>query len=159
MSSTNNKKGVTLEEKAVTLNEYSMEAYEGFDPNDYHVISPEIKAEIVGKKLKYKWINAHKLAANHGFDKKGWRPYKINQELLTKSGVYGSADVDGYLRRGDLVLAVMPEALHSKHRAIINQSNLANRAAMGSKQAAKQLRETLKDSQVKGVKVIEDDEE
>jgi hypothetical protein len=159
MSSSNKTSKVTLEDKANTINEYSMEAYEGFDPNDFHLIAPEILREIKGLGLKHKWINAKQLADNHGFNKRGWKPYKVSAETLKKTGIYGASDTDGYYRRGDLVLAVMPEVMHGKLRAQIQQRNLANKAAMGSKQAAKQLRESLKDSKVSGVKILEGDED
>lgn len=151
------KKGVSLQEKSESIDEYSIEAYEGFDPNDHMIIDPAIKKEITERGLKYKWINANKLANSHGFDKKGWKPYKLNSS--GKSSVYGQTDAEGFLRRGDLVLAVMPNAIHAKHKAAINQANLANKAAMGSKEAAKQIRQNFKSNQVKGVKVIEDESE
>lgn len=157
MSSKEVKKGVSVQEKSEAIDEYSIEAYEGFDPNDHMIIDPAIKKEITERGLKYKWINAHKLAASHGFDKKGWKPYKLNSG--GKSSVYGQTDAEGFLRRGDLVLAVMPLQLHAKHKAAINQANLANKAAMGSKEAAKQIRQNFKDNQVKGVRVLEGDEE
>lgn len=148
------KKGVSIQEKSEAIDEYSMESYNGFDPNDHMIIDPSVKSEIISRGLKYKWINANKLAASHGFDKKGWKPYKINS--AGKSTVYGQTDAEGYLRRGDLVLAVMPNQLHAKHRAAIDQANLLNKAATGSKAAAKELKNKFRDNKVKGV-ILEGD--
>lgn len=151
------KKGTSVQEKSEAIDEYSIEAYDGFDPNDHMIIDPAIKAEIVKRGLKYKWINANRLASNNGFDKKGWKPYKLNTS--GKSTVYGQSDAEGYLRRGDLVLAVMPEQIHAKHKAAVDQANLLNKASMGSKEAAKEIKNRFKDNKVKGVRVIEGDED
>jgi hypothetical protein len=151
------KKGISPQEKSEVIDDYSMEAYAGFDPNDHMIIDPAIKKEITDRGLKYKWINANKLASNNGFNKKGWKPYKLNSQ--GKSVVYGQTDAEGYLRRGDLVLAVMPLQLHARHKAAIDQANLLNKAATGSKEAAKEIKNKFRDNKVKGVRVLEGEEE
>lgn len=149
------KKGVTLQDKEESNNGFSMADYANFDMQDNTAIDPKLKAEIEGKNLKYRWINASKFKEAYGFDKRMWRPYKVDEKSSMSSSTYGTSDSEGYVRRGDLILAVRPVEIHQKAEDLIKQRNLANKAAMGSKAAAKALRASFKSNNVKG-KIIED---
>jgi hypothetical protein len=149
----NVKKGVSLEEKAEDINGFSMVDYDNFDFQDKLAVDPSLIKELKNKNLKYRWINAHQLTANYGFDSRMWRPYKAEKSM--KSSVYGQSDSEGYIRRGDLILAVQPNEIFNKRKQIIDQRNLANKAAMGSKEAAKSLRASFKANNIKG-KIEED---
>ncbi len=118
------------------------------DPTQYDV-DPQLLKEIRDKGLKERWISRGKYLANHG-DSRGYRPYQMEVAKMEKKGSldfqYG-VDPEGYICRGDLILAVRPNALHEANKRKIENKN---RAQLGySKQAADKLRETT------GMKVIE----
>lgn len=75
-------------------------------------ISDSIKKELEVKGLGYKFINATLLKRNDNFNKENWRPHKFSSNI---EGVNN----EGYLRRGDLVLASKPtEEVDSQKRKI-----------------------------------------
>lgn len=122
-----------------------------FDMDDQLAIDPLIKAEIEGKGLVFRWINAHKLKENFGFDSRRWIPYKPEVKGDT---AYGFQDSEGYVRRGDLLLGVRSKEINAAHRAKIDRKN-KGLAATQSKQAADELRSRLKDAGIKGAKIYD----
>jgi hypothetical protein len=120
------------------------ESADSFDFTDQLAISPAILAEIKEKGLKHRWINAHKLQANYGFDSRQWQPYRV--ENIQKSA-FGSTDAEGYIRRGDLVLAVQSEAIAKRRYAIVERKNAINKNHL--KNTAEQFREEFKKAGIK----------
>jgi hypothetical protein len=50
---------------------------------------------------------------------RAWRPIKQSECGMIDQSLPNGSDVDGYIRRGDLVLAVRPKELGDKHRAVL----------------------------------------
>lgn len=81
-------------------------------------LDPVLKAELEKKELAYRWINAKTFQENYGFHRSGWKPYKreITQEKKGSLDFERGSDPEGYVRMGDLVLAVKPEEQQVRHR-------------------------------------------
>jgi hypothetical protein len=108
-------------------------------------LDPELVASIKAKGLSHRFINARKLIDMGGYHPKGWRPYKPSAEerakLEAQSLLFGS-DPDGYIRRGDCILAVRTSELNDKHKAYLKQE--AARTQNTAKNAASQIRDFIK---------------
>lgn len=122
-------------------------------------VDPVLKAKIEGEGFVVRWINRTKYIDNRG-DHRGWRPYQLPKEKMESKGTldfqYG-VDPDGYISRGDLVLAVRPVEIHQKNKRRIERKNAAQQGYEA--QAANQLKEQTGmkihagyDDEVKGYK-------
>ena len=136
------KKPSTVQEKEISTQNTMEDA--NFDFTDQLAVPPAILQEIKDKNLAHRWVNAAKLAANYGFDSRQWTPYKPEK---TPGGMFSGVDSEGYIRRGDLILAVQSQQLNAKRRAIIDAKNARNKGH--NKQAAEMLKEAFKKSGVK----------
>lgn len=61
-----------------------------------------------------RWVDAKQLAADQGYHKNGWVPYKRSDKIGT-SVLFGN-DPDGVVRRGSLILAVRGKDLDDAHK-------------------------------------------
>lgn len=90
-----------------------------FNPVDLYKSQLEIdnslKKELTDKGLAYRWINAKQFQQSFGFHRSGWAPYKRTAGAKQDS-LFGG-DPEGYVRRGDLVLAVKTIEEQAKHKA------------------------------------------
>lgn len=92
-------------------------------------LDPEIKSELDKKGLAYRWINATHYKASGNFHKNGWRVYRYEGASDQRGSLdfaYGVSP-EGYIIRGDLVLAVKP-----KEQAERYKQYLAHRATLQS---------------------------
>lgn len=112
------------------------------DETDMLAVDPRILADIESKGMTCRWINAVKLKANYGFDARQWVPYKSEVKL---SDSFGFTDSEGYVRRGDLVLAVQSKEIAARRKAKIEDRNRRMQNAQG-RQAADQLRKSFSDA-------------
>lgn len=112
-------------------------------------VDPTLEAKIVAEGFALRWINRGKYVENRG-DHRGWRPYQLKVEATTSKGSldfqYG-VDPDGYISRGDLVLAVRPVAMQEANKRRIDRKNLAQQGFQA--QAAAELKEKT------GMKVLQ----
>lgn len=76
-------------------------------------VDENLKSELKSKGLEYRFINL-KTYQDMGFHRAHWRPYKRESSAPQDSGF--AADGEGYMRRGDLVLAVKPKEHADLHR-------------------------------------------
>jgi len=123
----------------------STEELTQFDLEDQLAIDPDILAEIKGKNLAFRWINGVKFRENYGFDARRWIPYKSE---TAANSAFGFKDSEGYIRRGDLILATRPMSVNNAHKAKIQRKN-ETLAASQNNQAAEELRERMRDAGVK----------
>jgi hypothetical protein len=90
-----------------------------FNPADIYKsqldVNSELKKELKEKNLVYRWINAKQFQQSFGFHRSGWVPYKRSSSTKVDS-LFGG-DPEGYVRRGDLVLAVKSTEDQAKHKA------------------------------------------
>lgn len=80
-------------------------------------LPPEIEADLQKRGWAHRWLNSNNLTASGGHDSRGWMAYRIPDSLRVESkpGEYveGSdfkQSIDGFYRRGDMILGVMPKA-------------------------------------------------
>lgn len=140
---------LTLQDKA----EQSAASIGSSIEQDYFYIPPQLLKEIESKNMVCRWINAKKLQENYGFDRRQWTPYKKEGAELTKNA-FGGTDSEGYIRRGDLILAVRSKAVHERNSSQIASKN-KNLNKITNKKAAEELRQSFREAGVSGVKVTE----
>ena len=117
-------------------------------------IPQSVKDEIKALKLATRWINSTQFQKGFGFHKNRWQPFK-SQSLRASVGDVFGGDPEGYVRRGDLILAVKPKELQDKHKAY-NSNRIAD--SMGVKEKQKTaLKELAREHGVKTT--IETDDE
>lgn len=114
------------------------------DFNDQLAVPKAVIKEIEELGMQHRWINAHKLQANYGFDSRGWQPFKSK---VLQAGPFSGLDSEGFIRRGDLILAVQSNALAAKRKEVINQKNARNKAY--GKDAASQLKDQFNRAGIK----------
>ena len=105
-------------------------------------LDPSLVQELKEKNLAYRFINAAQYGKT-GSHRARWIPYKRETKSVT---LFGS-DPDGFVRRGDLILAVKPIEAAQKHRQLLDQRAKAQ-AGINS-QHAEQMRQFAKESGVK----------
>lgn len=120
-------------------------------------ISPDIKQVLQKEGLEGRYVNIKRLQDLGGVSQKGWVPYKIPKEVQEKraANLFGS-DPDGFVRRGDLVLAVKKKEDAEHHRAWLRQEASDNRVNNGMiRKKEQELKDMIKDFGIeKVVKVI-----
>lgn len=122
-------------------------------------IPAEIQKELEEQGLVGRWVSGVELARNQGYHSKGWVPYKRKKsDKIDTAEFLGGKDVDGYVKRGDAVLAVKSVEAVEKHKAVLAQRS---RQQLGyGKQQAAELRNMIKSSGMEGsVSVGYDDED
>jgi hypothetical protein len=125
-----------------------------FNPNELYgsilELPVELKAELDKKGLVARWINATEMQRQYGFNKSGWRPYKPDMKLSITNGMLG--DAEGYIRRGDLVLATKTKDEHTLHKKKLEFKASIYKGY--NKQKAEELRSFMRGAGVK-TKVVE----
>lgn len=134
-----------------------------FNPNDFYhdqlKIDDELIEEMTKKGFEWRFINALDFQKK-GFNKSQWTPYKRDKTEPTssQSKIFGS-DPDGFIKRGDLILAVKSSEKAQAHRAFLDQRSQQLSKAVGS-YGADELKKAFRDAGV-NAKVLTgyDDEE
>ncbi len=109
-------------------------------------VPPEIKAEIKEKGLACRWVNGTSLQKSFGFNKNRWVPFK-SEKAKAVTSMFGG-DPEGYVRRGDLILAVKPKELQDKHRAYL-ADKLAGSKGVLKKKTSEDMRQIAEEHGVK----------
>ena len=86
-------------------------------------LDPEIAKTIEGKGLSYRWISMRKWQEMGGSHDRAWRPIRRSECGNIGSNSISGEDPEGYIRRGDLVLAVRSRELNDKHKAYLRQES------------------------------------
>jgi len=117
--------------------------------SDVFDLPGDLKQELEEKGLVARWINAKQYEANYGQHRSGWQVYK--REKNKKMGPLdfsGGSDPDGYVRRMDSVLAVMPK---EKFAVLRKRKQLKNAMqADVNEMQAETMREMLRRSGIEG---------
>lgn len=108
-------------------------------------VDPAI-AEAIGKKgMEYRWISMKKYGDMGNSHERAWRPVKRSEcGTIDPTSLTNGSDPDGYIRRGDLVLAVRNKDLGDKHRAFLKVQ--ADRQKNVQRDHANELKEFVKKS-------------
>jgi hypothetical protein len=127
-----------------------------FNPADLYKsrldMDPALAKELKEAGLVGRWINAKEFQKNYGFHHSGWTPYKKKAAPNAKVDSLFGGDPEGYVRRGDLVLAVKTTEEQEKHRM-----GLAYKASLNTglnKKQAQQIAEAARNAGVKS-KVVD----
>jgi hypothetical protein len=108
------------------------------NPNDIFgdatSLSPELKKELEDQGLVPRWVSYKQMKAMDGYHAKGWRVYKRkNDDIIDNQEFRLGGSPDGYVRRGDMVLAVKTVEDWKRHK-----DYLAAKAERYSKSVRKQ---------------------
>jgi hypothetical protein len=121
---------------------------------DPFAVHPALLEDIKQKNLAHRWINAKKFKDNYGYDSRQWTPYKPDVKITSSMEYFGYADPEGFIRRGDSLLAVQPMAIKERRSAQISQKT--QHSAKAHRQASKaQLESALKSTGDSKAKVHE----
>lgn len=101
-------------------------------------VPPQVMKEIKEKGYACRWINGTTLQKGFGFNKNRWVPFKSEFVKSSIGSLFGG-DPEGYVRRGDLVLAVKPKELQDKHKAFN-----AQKIALSKGDAVKKRKEEMR---------------
>jgi hypothetical protein len=112
-------------------------------------LDPGIVKAIEAKGLSYRFVSVPALQKMGGYHNRGWRPLLMKElggeyGTLNQNSLQFGGDPDGYLRRGDLVLAVRPKDMTDKHRAFLRQEALLRSNSVRDKAQAEELRNMAK---------------
>lgn len=83
-------------------------------------IPPGIQEELKSKNLEGRWINYKRYTDDGFFHKEGWIPYKPDKQDVSNGLHYGN-NVDGIIRRREMVLASRPSDVCESHREYLKE--------------------------------------
>lgn len=134
-----------------TLNPKNADAF-----GNKFTLSEELKKELKEQGLVGRFINYKQLTEMGGVHAKDWRPYKRkSSDTMDTASFLSGTDPNGYVRRGDSILAVKSEEEVEAHREWLQAR--AARHKNFKKQKADELREYARDHGIK-TRIDEDDE-
>jgi hypothetical protein len=107
-------------------------------------VAPELKQTLEKMGLVHRWVDYKRMVENGGAHEYGWRPIKRSECGTLDSVPNFGGDVEGYFRRGSLVLAVRSVELNERHKAYLKQQ--ARTTSQIQKTHAEELREMAKRS-------------
>lgn len=120
--------------------------------DDFNLLAldQELKDELAAKGFAYRFINAKQYVEKQGFHRSGWKVYKRDISNRSK-GAFDfdlGTDPEGYVRRGDLILAVKPTEMQARHREKLAAKTARYSPERYNKEAAQQLRDRARESSV-----------
>lgn len=122
-------------------------------------IPPSIAKELAQKKYEGRWLNAKLMLENQGVHRSGWKIYKSsNPDKLKKMDEFDfstGVDVDGYVRRGDMILGIKPVELQERHKQRIRAKTEAQDIRNIQKKSAQVLRDTAKEGNLNDFEILE----
>lgn len=110
-------------------------------------LDKEVMDALKAKNLAHRFINAAQLQSMGGYHQYGWRPIKAKDlyaNMGTSDFMFG-IDPEGYIRRGDLILAVRPQEVNEKHKAYLKQANEAVDVNMMQKKQRQAMRQIARE--------------
>lgn len=116
------------------------------NPNDMYSsaleIDPHLREELNKAGLVARWINATEFRKQFGFHRSRWVPYKRPGAVKPSADSLYGGDPEGFIRRGDLVLAVKTKDENKRHADALKSK--ANLYKDHNKQHAAELRKAAK---------------
>lgn len=117
-------------------------------------LTPELKQELAKQGFEGRWVNYKKLLDNQGHHEKGWVAYKRQKsDTMEASTFLNGTDPDGYIRRGDSILAVKTVDQAERHRQFLRSK--AERQQAYTKEKAAELRSLARNA---GMNSVVDDQ-
>ena len=105
----------------------------------------ELKKELADQGLEGRWVSYKELVENQGFHQKEWVPYKRKKDATIDSSTFlNGTDPDGFIRRGDAILAVKTAEDAERHRLFLRER--AQRQLGYNKEKGDELRRMARDS-------------
>jgi hypothetical protein len=107
-------------------------------------LSPDLEQELKEKDLAWRFINMTQLKKN-GHHRGFWKPYQRTSKPEKDSPsvkLFGN-DPDGYIIRGDAILAVKPKAEADRFRSLLQKRTQILAGQARSSSVAERLREEL----------------
>lgn len=116
-----NQKMIKNGKKPISIKELARSAgFEDFDiVSDPFKLHSLISKELEDKKLGARFISMKALQTHFGSHPKGWRPYKPDCLDSIKGDLKLGIDPEGFVRRGDTILAVKPLEAVERHKTFL----------------------------------------
>ena len=122
-----------------------------FNPEDIFTsplyLPQRFKDHMKAKGYTCRYIDYKRLGEMGGFNKHGWVPYTMepeDYEILGLPATISGKDVDGFLRRGSVVLGVRSLEASNYYRQSVAKRNIQQTLAATGKPAADELRYALR---------------
>ena len=117
----------------------------------------ELKQKLTSEGLDWRFINALQFREGGNMHRSHWKPYKIDNPQSV--GIMNTT-AEGFLTRGDLVLATRPKVITRKHKEFLAKRNAAYSGVNYNKTVAQEMKKIARDYNVEEqVKVYEGYEE
>ncbi len=119
--------------------------------NNMLALPDTLKTYLTAQGLDWRFLNAKEFRGAGGYHRSHWQPLKITTEM----GDLGLSAVtaEGLIQRGDLILGVRTKAVTAKHKEFLAEKN--RRYSQFNKNAADEMRSTIRSKGLSGVKVDE----
>ena len=95
-------------------------------------VSPDIQKFLDSKGLGARWVSIDQIKRNDGYHRNGWEPFKRPKELASPFSFLSGNDAEGYVRNGDLILAVKKKEDIAEHKQWLQHK--ASQASVKQKQ-------------------------
>ena len=113
-------------------------------------LAPGIKKYLDEQGLEARFINIKLIQNSGGVHPRGWQPVKFPKDVMNSAGAFGQ-DVDGYMRRGELILAAKKKEDVAHHRAWLKQTASDNSVDNLTRRKYKEMRDMIKDTKLQEV--------
>ncbi len=125
---------------------------------DFNILKldPELKAELEGQGLAWRWLNAPKYLTGGNYHRSGWRAYRKDVSKADRGSLDFNLGVspEGYIIRNDLILGVKKKEEQAKWKRYLQHKAKIQSGKSDNGERAQDLREKARSAGMK-VKVYE----
>jgi hypothetical protein len=86
-------------------------------------IDPALAAQFKKDGLVYRWINKKQYEANGNVHRSHWKAYRRDSASSSSADFVNGSNPEGYIVRGDMLLAVRTEKMAKSHRSYLDKQN------------------------------------
>lgn len=116
-------------------------------------LPPALKDQLTAKGLDWRFINTVTFRQGGNMHRSHWTPYKVEDPQSV--GIMATT-AEGFVQRGDLVLASRPKHVTKKHKEFLAKRNAQLAGTIDNKKLAKEMRQMAREYNVSDqVKVYE----
>jgi hypothetical protein len=90
---------------------------------DQLALPESVVQDMKAKGFVPKWLNAKVMAQAYGYHPKGFQVYRPDASVYKPDPIFGGNQGENVIRRGDLILGYIPEAIAKERKAIIARKN------------------------------------
>lgn len=110
-------------------------------------VPPKVREYADKENLSLRWINSVKFQGDGGYHKNYWVPFNFQKAEIDLGLVLGAQD--GFIRRGDTILAVRPKEISERHAKYLAGRNRLYKQAVEAK-GQDSLKQTMREHGLRG---------